>query len=50
MRREITEKLSTRITFRLTPSEVNNLHYKSEIKNKNISEIIREALKKTCKI
>jgi len=50
MERGIAEKLSTRITFRLTPSEVHNLHYISQLKNKNISEIIREALKKTCKI
>jgi len=50
MRRGVTEKKSTRITFRLTPSEVHNLHYISQLQNKNISEIIREALKKTCKI
>ncbi len=50
MERGVTEKKSTRITFRLTPSEVHNLHYISQLQNKNISEIIREALKKTCKI
>jgi|TARA_B110000908_G_C10080119_1_gene369179 hypothetical protein len=50
MKRGITEKLSTRITFRLTPREVQNLHTTCVTKNKNISEVIRESLKQTCEI
>jgi uncharacterized protein (DUF1778 family) len=50
MERGITEKLSTRITFRLTPSEVNKLHSACDLERKNISQLIREALKKNCKI
>lgn len=46
----VTEKKSTRITFRLTPTEVTNLHVECRLQNKNISEVIRESLKKTCKI
>ena len=50
MKRGVTEKLSTRITFRLTPREVQKLHMSCVIKNKNISEVIRESLKKTYEI
>jgi len=44
MKRGITEKLSTRITFRLTPREVQKLHMACVSKNKNISEVITEKL------
>lgn len=50
MKRGITENKSTRITFRLTPREVQKLHMACVSKNKNISELIRESLKQTCEI
>ncbi len=50
MLERLTEKKSTRITFRLTPTEVTNLHIECQLQNKNISEVIRKSLKTTCKI
>lgn len=40
------EKKSNRITFRLTSSEVETLHKECEDRDKNVSELIRTALKK----
>jgi len=50
MLERVTEKRSTRITFRLTPSEVTNLHIECKLQGKNISEAIRGALKQTYRI
>jgi len=49
-RGEIIEKKSNRITFRLTPSEVQSLNNVSSKTDLNVSELIRTALKQTYKI
>lgn len=45
-----TEKKSNRITFRLTPSEVETLNTVCVNQDKNVSELIRTALKETYSI
>ena len=45
-----TEKKSNRITFRLTPSEVQNLNDMCINQDINVSQLIRTALKQTYSI
>jgi predicted DNA binding CopG/RHH family protein len=49
-RGDIIEKKSNRITFRLTPSEVQSLIHVSSKSDMNVSQLIRTALKQTYKI
>jgi len=44
------EKKSNRITFRMTPTEIDRLNEVSKNLEKNISQTIRQALKSTFKI
>lgn len=44
------EKKSNRITFRMTPSEIDRLNEVSRNLHKNVSQTIRQALKNTFEI